>query len=459
MFSGIDMPEALNKPQKVLVRLIRNQLPSQAGVVVKQLHVADLADLFQYFSKSEKEVFIGLLVESDKIGEVLTEIEEELFPDIREYLSDEKLAQILQNLPTDDAADMFNLLDEEEREPLFRKLTGAQKRAVGQLLGYGEDTAGGIMTAEIHAFPHTLSVGDTIEKLRKQEQKEIVLTVYVVDEHNHLLGVAPFKSLVFASSDQTLGDIMVKDPVSITTEDSQEEAAQLFAQYDLLSLPVVDDNGKLMGVITVDDAIDVMYDEATEDMFHLANLDAEEKVFSPVSRSIMLRLPWLFFNMLTITCVAITVNFFKGTLEKYIALAVLMPVIAGMAGNAGTQALTVVVRGLALGEIDFKQGTKILFKEIRVGLVCGIIIGSCVGGIAYFWFGNIYLGFIALIALAVNLVVACLFGALIPLTLRKLNLDPALGSSMFVTMIADITGFIIFLGLATVLIDYLTIAP
>ena len=449
------MAERLNQAQKTLVRLLRNQLPSQAREVLKRLHAADLAELCLYLPRTEREMFVKLLIESDRAGTILSEVEEEVFSVIREYLDENKLVGILQEMPTDDAADIINMLDEDERERVFKKLTGTQKRAIGQLLGYGEDTAGGVMTTEVHAFPADMTVADVIEELRHEEQKEVVLTIYIVSEHGHLVGVAPFRSLVFASPDQSVSEIMMKDPVHVNVEDSREDAARLIAQYDLLSLPVVEENGKLEGVITVDDAIDVMYDEATEDMFRLANLDAEENVFSPVTRSIKLRLPWMIFNLITITCVAVTVNFFKGTLEKYIALAVLMPLIAGMSGNAGTQALTVVVRGLALGEIDFKHGMRVLMKEIRVGLIAGCIIGILMGMLSYAWFGNIYLGLIVLTAMVINLVLACLFGSIIPITLKKINLDPALGSSMFVTMIADIGGFAIFLGLATVFIRYL----
>ncbi len=449
------MPESLNKVQKVLVRLIRNQLPSQAREVIRQLHAADLGDLLHYFTKANKEAFIKLLIETDAIAEVLAELDEDRFNEVREFIPEEKLVRLLQTIPTDDAADIINYLPEEERERIFRKLTGKQKRFVGQLLGYEEDTAGGIMTTELHSFSEEMTVEEAIEKLRHEEKKEVVLSIYVVSSHDNLVGVAPFKSLVFASPKQTLADIMERDPVCVRVDEPREQAANLIAQYDLLSLPVVDETGVLQGVITVDDAIDVMWDEATEDMFRLANLDAEEQVHSSVSKSLRMRLPWMLFNLFTVTFVALTVSFFQNTIEKFVAITILMPVIAGMGGNAGTQSLTVVVRGLALGEIEFKQGLKLLFKQFRVGLIAGIVIGIVVGTISYFFFNNPYLGFIGFGALLMNMTLACLIGSIVPLTLRKLHLDPALGSSIFVTMITDIGGYLFLFGLATLLMPWL----
>jgi magnesium transporter len=279
-----------------------------------------------------------------------------------------------------------------------------------------------------------------------------------VDDTNHLMGILPLRNLVFGSGAIEIKDLMVPDPVKVHPDTPQEDVARLVSDFDMLAVPVVDEENRILGVVTFDDIMDVMEEEATEDMYHMAGLDTAERVFTPVSRSVRLRIPWLIINLATAMLAALTVSLFRDSISKVVTLAVLMPIVAGMGGNAGSQSLTVVVRGLALGELEFASRWKAVLKEVAVGFCTGSLNGVIMGFLAYLMYGNLWLSLILFLAMVANLVLAGLFGALVPLILRWADKDPALGSSIFVTTATDVGGFFIFLGLATLLMNSLHIA-
>ena len=285
----------------------------------------------------------------------------------------------------------------------------------------------------------------------------MVFYLYVVDDRNHLVGVVSLRQLLMGPPSTPLKKIMTTDVISVITSTDQEEVAQQVALYDLLAIPVVDEENKLVGVITVDDIIDVIKEEATEDIFHLAGVDADDHVYTPPITSVRKRLPWLLLNLATAFLAATVVAFYEPTIRAFTFLAVFLPVVASLGGSSGTQTLTVIVRGLALGEVNWGRGKSILFKELIVGLSNGVAIGVVAGAVAYFWNGNFVLGLVLGGAMVPTLFVAGLLGTFIPLVLKKINIDPAIASSVFVTTLTDAVGFLSFLGLASLLLRHLTI--
>jgi magnesium transporter len=276
-----------------------------------------------------------------------------------------------------------------------------------------------------------------------------------VDEARCLRGVVPIRRLVSAPPDRRIRDLMIPNPVSVQVDADQEEVAQIVTRYELLAVPVTDVDGHMLGVITVDDVIDVITEEATEDMYHLAGLSEEDRVFSPAHQSIRKRLPWMFVNLGTAFLAAWVVGLFENTIERVVTLAVFMPVVAMLGGNAGIQSLTVITRGIALGEIEFSSGFQAALKEIAVGVAIGLLVGASAGGIAYASVGNPWIGVALAIALVATMAVAGLMGAAVPLLLKSLRLDPALGSGVIVTTFTDVFGFFSFLGIGTILLDRL----
>jgi magnesium transporter len=283
----------------------------------------------------------------------------------------------------------------------------------------------------------------------------MVFYLYVVDERRHLVGVTSLRRLLLVSPETPLKRIMATDLISARVDTDQEEVARQVASYNLLAIPVVDSENKLVGVITVDDVIDVIKEEATEDIYRLAGVAGDERAFTPAGESLRKRLPWLGINLVTAFLAASVVALFEGTIEQITALAVFMPIVAGMGGNAATQTLTVIVRGIALGELTWSNSRKALIKEAVVGLGNGVVLGLAAAIVAWVARGNPVLGLVLGAAMVINLVVAATAGTLVPLGLRAANVDPALASSVFITTLTDVIGFFSFLGLATVFIRFL----
>jgi magnesium transporter len=286
----------------------------------------------------------------------------------------------------------------------------------------------------------------------------MVFYLYVVDERRHLVGVISLRRLLLVAPDTPLKRIMTTDLSSVRVDVNQEEVARLVASYNLLAIPVVDEENKLVGVITVDDVIDVIKDEATEDVYRLAGVTGDDRVFTKPTESLRKRLPWLFVNLVTAFLAVGVVSRFEGTIAVATALAVFMPVVAGMGGNAATQTLTVIVRGIALGELTWANTRQALFKEAAVGIVNGVSCGAIAALIAWLTYGNYTLGLILGLAMIINMFVAAVAGTLIPLALRAMKIDPALASSVFITTLTDVFGFLSFLGLGALFIRYLQFA-
>jgi magnesium transporter len=326
---------------------------------------------------------------------------------------------------------------------------------VENLLEYAERTAGRIMNPHVFAVREDMTVGEAITEIQSNRDVEMVFYLYVVDERRHLVGVVSLRRLLLVAPETPLTRIMTAELISVRVDMDQEEVARQVASYNLLAIPVVDEENKLVGVITVDDVIDVIKDEATEDIYRLAGVAGDERAFTPARESLRKRLPWLGVNLVTAFLAASVVALFEGTIERITALAVFMPIVAGMGGNAATQTLTVVVRGIALGELTWSNSRKALLKEAAVGIGNGLVLGLLAAAVAWGTRGNPVLGLVLCMAMIINMFVAATAGTLVPLGLRAANVDPALASSVFITTLTDVFGFFSFLGLATLFMRFL----
>jgi magnesium transporter len=430
-----------------------NLLPKQ--------HPADLAQLFSELTDKDRHSAFSLLLERNSrlAMEGLSELGPEAGAALLAGRSAEEIAKLVQDLPTDDAAAVVDYLPEELSAAVLELM---QKRPagadVGDLLEYEERTAGRIMNPKVFALSEDMTAGEAITAVQTSRDVEVVFYVYVIDVRRHLVGVVSLRRLLLVSPSTPLKRIMTTDIISVRADMDQEEVARQVASYNLLAIPVVDEENKLVGVITVDDVIDVIKDEATEDVYRLAGVTGDDRVFTRPIESLRKRLPWLIINLGTAFLAASVVAVFQNTISIVTALAVFMPVVAGMGGNAATQTLTVIVRGIALGELTWSNSRKALLKETLVGLGNGLACGL-VGGLVVFLFkGDIWLGAILAMAMVINMFIAATAGTLIPLALRAMKIDPALASSVFITTLTDVFGFFSFLGLGTLFIKYLHVA-
>ncbi|MBI5492459.1 MAG: magnesium transporter [Deltaproteobacteria bacterium] len=414
------------------------------------LHASDIGRTLAGLAE-EDAVKVFKLLSPELASEAVLEVDERLRKALISSISSEELIEVVDEMETDDAADVISELPIEDARQVLEGIGKEDSLEVQKLLVYPEDTAGGKMQAELVSVREDSTVQQTIEEVRRKSKDiENISNVFVVDGSGRLAGTVALDKLILAGPDVPIKEIAEREPVKVRTDVDQEEVAKIFQKYDLLTLPVVDHDGRLVGRITVDDVVDVIEEEIFEDFYKMAGLNVEERVLDPPSRSIWLRFPWLFVNLGTAFLAASVVKVFQGTIEKLVVLAVLMPIVAGMGGNAATQAITVVVRGLALGELSLKNARRVLAKESLVGLANGLMTGGIAAGIAYIVGIKPAVGLLLFIAMTANLLIAGLSGALIPLVLKWMKVDPAISSSIFVTTCTDIGGFFTFLGLATV---------
>jgi magnesium transporter len=438
-------------------RLLRVGATSNLVNLLQKQHPADLAQLFSELPDKDRQAAFSLLVErNSKLAmEGLSELGPEAGAALLSDRSADEIVKLTQQLPSDDAAAIIDYLPEELSVSVLELI---QKRPaggdVGDLLEYPERTAGRIMNPKVFALSEEMTAGEAITALQNSRDVEVVFYLYVIDARRHLVGVVSLRRLLLVPPATPLKRIMTTDLISVRVDTDQEEVARQVASYNILAIPVVDEENKLAGVITVDDVIDVIKDEATEDVYRLAGLSGDDRVFSTPSESLRKRLPWLQVNLVTAFLAASVVALFEGTIAQWATLAVFMPVVAGMGGNAAMQTLTVIVRGIALGELTFANTRKALFKEAAVGLANGFGCGIVAALVVWAWKGSPGLGVVIGAAMVINMFVAATAGTLIPLGLRALKVDPALASSVFITTLTDVFGFLSFLGLATVLLRY-----
>jgi magnesium transporter len=450
MSDQADFDEALTAVRAALDRgAVRDAID-----VLERLRPPDQAEVFEELDTSDQAALLPGL-EPLETAHLLEEMDNADAADVAERLDAATLAHIVDEMQPDEAADLLgDLTPDLARQTLAQMEEAADVRP---LLLHADDSAGGLMTSEFLLLRERMTAQESIEALRAwQPSEDSTYYLFVVNQAQQLRGVLSLRRLIIADPQTLIGDIMNPDPITVRVGTDQEEVAHVMSRYDLLALPVVDEGGHMLGVITYDDVVDVIEEEASEDILHLGGVLDEERVTGPVRVSVRQRLPWLYVNLLTAFLAAGVIGLFQRTIEQLAVLAAFQSIVAGQGGNAGTQALTVVVRSLALSEIELRDVWRILLKEIAVGALNGLAVGTAVGVFAYITQGSPLLGLIIAVAMVGNMLAAGLAGALVPLLLKRLKLDPALGSGVIVTTVTDVVGFGLFLGLATVFIQWLT---
>ena len=442
---------------RILRRLLKTGAHLRAEKLLERIHPADLGPLLADLTPDEIRIVIDLLFKHRRAATMLRELPPELLPEIIEAISNERMADVLNRLEIDDMLELVDALPEERRGSVTKYLPVAKREELRHAELYPPRSAGRAMTTNFMALDEKMSAQEAIDSLRASQvdANDEILYLYVVDELQRLTGIVPIRRLVMAQVETPVRDLAIREMLSTPPDADQEEVARLVARYDLLAIPVTDVDGTMLGVITVDDVIDVITEEATQDIYNLAGLSEEDRVFTSARISIKKRLPWMLLNLCTAFTAGAVIGLFESTIEQMVGLALFLPVVAGVAGNGGIQTLTVITRAIALGEIEFSSGLRAVGKEMWVGLVVGMAAGLISGGVAYALHGNIFMGVVLLAAMMITMVTASLFGAAVPLLLKALRLDPALGSGILVTFAADALGFFSFLGIATLLLSRL----
>jgi magnesium transporter len=428
--------------------LIEAGRESEVASLLEELHTSDIGRIVAALEE-DNAIKVFKLLAPENASAVLLEVDERRRKALISSISSEELIDVVHEMETDDAADVISELPVEEAKQVLDGIDRHESIAVQKLLVFPEDTAGGKMQAELASVIETATVEETIEEVRKKSHEiDNISNVFVVDKEGRLTGAVPLDKLILAYPRTPVITIANRDPIKVRTDMDQEEVAKLFQKYDLISAPVVDHDGRLVGRITVDDIVDVLEEEIFEDFYKMAGLNVEARALDSAGRTIRMRVPWLFLNLATAVLASSVVKLFEDTIAQLVILAVLMPIVAGMGGNSATQTITVVVRALAIGELNFKNARWVLMKEALVGLVNGFLTGAVAGLVAYLLGAKAVVGLILALAMIANMIIAGLIGSMIPLILKRLKVDPAISSSIFVTTATDIGGFFTFLGLA-----------
>ncbi|MBI5164632.1 MAG: magnesium transporter [Magnetospirillum sp.] len=419
-----------------------------ANALVEPLHYSDAADLIERLSAESRRRLVEVLRPRFE-PEILTELDESVRDEVIAALGFADLATAIGELDSDDAVWLVSQLRGDELIRVLEALPPEIRAIVEQGLSFPEYSAGRMMQRELVAVPAYWTVGEVVDYLRASTSvPEQFYDLYVVDPRHRPVGKIGLAPLVRAKRSTRIKELMSDENMTVPVGADREEVAFLFRQHDLVSAPVVDGAGRLVGVITIDDVVDVIDEEAADDMLRLAGVP-DTDLYRAVKDTVRARVPWLLINMCTAVVASSVIGLFEGTLEKIVALAVLMPIVAGLGGNAGTQTLAVAVRSLATKELAFDNAFRVIGKEVLVGAINGMVIASIIGPLAWIWFGAPAIGLIIGCALVFNLLIAGLMGSVIPLTLEKFGVDPAVASSIFLTMCTDSLGFFAFLGLAT----------
>lgn len=440
-------------------KLLKQKEFKQTIELLRKIHPADIAELIENLPDEEEKIQVFQLLDVDIASEVIVKLSEDTRRLILEELTHGHLADIVEDLPSDEAADIIGDLPEEKAKKVLDQIPPKNQAKLRHLLRYHEETAGGLMQTEILTLPADITVEEAIEKIRSlsEETEEKYHAIFIVNGKHQLLGIIPLYKLIIAPPYEKLFSIMEKPEVVIKVDEDQEEVAKKFQKYDLVSAPVVDDQGVLLGRITIDDIIDVIEKETSEDFYRLAGTDVEEIVYGDeILKISRIRLPWLITNLFGGLLTGLIMWFFKRTIGEAIALISFIPVITGMGGNVGIQSSTITVRGLATGRVRSFNFKYHLIKEIKVAFLMANICGATVGLIAFLWHGEAILGLVVGLAMFCAMTIAVLMGTLMPLILRKLGVDPAVASGPFVTTANDVVGILIYMIIATIFLKYLS---
>lgn len=442
---------------KILVdsikRLHRRGATSHLKKIVNKTHAADLSVVFSSLSFSEQLRLFNLITDIEQKGVLFSELEEDIFLDIVEEMRIEDVVEIFETMPTDDVADLLGRLPEDKADAILKKMKKEGSDEVEDLLSYENDTAGGIMVPDFIALSQETNAKEAIESLQKEYlDVEMPFYLYVVDECDKLVGVSSLRQLVVVPPETPLREFMSTDVFSVRTDMDQEEVAKIVARYDILAVPVVDDTNRLVGIVTVDDVIDIFRREATEDILKMAGAGEEFVETKSILKSTKIRLPWLFASCIGGLFAFFIINQFEESLNKFVYLAAFIPVIMGMGGNIGTQSSTIVVRGLATGRISIREIWSVVIKELTIGFILGIVYGTLIGVVAQFRYRMDLLAVSVGLAVVSSMALAALVGSFVPMAFARFNIDPAVATGPFVTTAMDIISVFFYFMIVTTLL-------
>jgi magnesium transporter len=442
---------------KILVdsvkRLLRRGAISHLVKIVNKTHGADLSVLFRSLALDQQRKLFDMITDVEQKGILFSELEEDIFKDLIEDMPVEAIVEILESMPADDVADILGRLPEDRSQDILDKMKTAESEEVEDLLRYDDDTAGGIMVPDFIALKEDVTAREAIESLQKEHSDvEMAFYLYVVDEYGKLVGVSSLRQLVVVPPETTLKEFMSTDVFSVQTGMDQEEVARIVARYDILAVPVVDDANRLVGIVTVDDVIDILRKEATEDILKMAGAGEEFVETKSIFKSTRIRLPWLFASCIGGIFAFFIIGKFESSILQYAYLAAFIPVIMGMGGNIGTQSSTIVVRGLATGRLNVRDIWSVVLKELSVGVILGLVYGTIIGSVAQLRYSKEALAVSVALAVLSSMSVAALVGSLVPMLFARVNIDPAVATGPFVTTAIDIISVFFYFIIATTLL-------
>ena len=437
-------------------RLLRRHAKTNIIKLIDKTHPADMALIFRYFNDSEQDTVFAMMRPSEKTVEFLNELDEAITIRIVENETPSRIAEILEEASSNEQAYLMGLVEETYAASVIDLFKAEEQEELEEMMAYPEDSAGILMYTDVFTLHEETRAKEAIAALQDQEEAEMVFYLYTIDNEGALTGVISLRDLVTTPSDTMLKDIMTKKVQAVRPETDQEEVARIVSQYNFLAVPVIDSDEKLLGIVTVDDVVDVIREEATEDFLKMVGAGEDREILLKSSwENARIRLPWLFASWVGGIIAAYIIGVFDNILQNTIALAAFIPVIIGMGGNIGTQSSTIIVRGLATGRVGFENSSKILFKEIRVGLILGILYGILLGLFAIFRFLDIspILGLVVGLSICASMLIAATIGSLVPLILDRFDIDPAVATGPFVTTAIDILGVALYFIIAGALFN------
>ena len=447
--------ELIGNEGKVILDMIRRLKRRGASdhlfKLISKTHPADMAWVFRHLDETERASVFDLIAHTDYAGEFFSELDDYLVMDLINNLEPQYLANIIGKMPSDDAVDILEILPEDVAASIREYMEKKDREEVDELLQYHPETAGGLMSPDYMCLDEELTVGEAISLIQKRsEEKEMVFYLYITHGDNQLAGVLSLRELLMHSSEKPLKNIMNPNVISVNTDTDQEEVAHIVSQYNILAIPVVDNNYKLLGIVTVDDIIDVIREEATEDFLQMAGAGKDREILLKSTReSAVIRAPWLFASWIGGVMASIIINAFEHELSQVLALAAFIPVVIGMGGNIATQSSTIVVRGIATGRVNMAESYKLVFKEMRVGAILGLLYGMLLGIVAFLGYQEqMMLGLVIGVSIFFCMVMSTTVGTLVPLILKRFDVDAAVATGPFVTTSIDLLGVLMYFMVA-----------
>lgn len=453
--------ELFGKEGMILLDTVRRLTRRNAGDrllrLINKTHPADLAWVFRHLTPEERSKVFSRMMRKDRLGPFLSELDQSIMVEMVSELSPDFMVEVLKNMPSDDAADLLEALPEEMANEIREMMAREDREEMDELLQYDPDSAGGLMSPDFLALDEELTVGDAITTIQAlSEEKDLSFYLYVTRGIEGVLtGVLSLRELLLYPADRKLKDIMNPRVIAVSASTDQEEVAHLVSRYNILAVPVIDSDNKLIGIITVDDVIDVIREEATEDFLQMAGAGKDQEILlKSTMDNALTRAPWLFASWIGGIMAAMVISFFEEELQQVLALAAFIPIVMGMGGNIGTQSSTIVVRGIATGRVNMHELWKIVFKETRVGFLLGCFYGLILGIVAYFTYGEpVELGMVVGFSILFAMILAATVGTIVPLVLKKLNIDAAVATGPFVTTSIDILGVVAYFLIAKLFLE------